>query len=188
MVTEQPKPHAKQSQSQRVTQQPTQSRSDNGDADHRRKRGILRIARASQATEENDLRDLEVNNNAQHAHNHHTHIENFLLIRKQAIEIPAKEQEDHRHHKRAEKSNPLAHGGVQLCKVAPLFAEAPADQRHRRHRKPIAERERQTHHIHANLVRSIRSGAEVRNGDGEQQKTDAQEDLLHKRAGTDVKQ
>ena len=82
-------------------------RSDNGDADHRRKRGILRIARASQTTEENNLRDLEINDNAQHAHNHHTHIENFLLIRKQSIEIPAEEQENHRHHKRAEKSTTL---------------------------------------------------------------------------------
>ena len=103
-----------------------------------------------------------------------------LLIRKQAIEISAKEQEDHRHHKRAEKSDSLTHGGVQLCKVTPFFAEASADQRHRRHRKPITERERQTHHIHANLVRSIRSGAEVRNGDGEQQKADAQENLLRR--------
>ena len=91
------------------------------------------------ATEENNLRDLEINDNAQHAHNHHTHIENFLLTRKQAIEIPAEEQENHRHHKRAEKSDSLTHGAYSFAKIAPFFAETPADQRHRRHRKPITE-------------------------------------------------
>ena len=79
LIANKTQPNAQKAKAQRVAQQPAHARADNRHADERCQSRKLRVTCTAQASKEDNLCDLQIDNKAQNPHDHLTEIQNLRL-------------------------------------------------------------------------------------------------------------